>query len=710
MKKIFKLTTSILYLVVLTMILAGCSLGGGDGVQSVSITPSSVKLKQDQKYQLSATMYPSNVADAELAYKSSDEDIVSVDETTGRITANEEGSAIITVYVVGQESVKDTCEVTVSNEVADTVDIKLNTSNVKINVGETYNLKYTLTPKNVSDYSIQYESEDESVATVDDNGHVRGVGAGTTTVTVRETVHGVEASATVTVVRQSSGTSNVAVSGVSLNKTSLKLNVNDTFELKATVSPSNASNKTISWESSNTSIVSVDGKGKIYAHKAGTATITVKTNNGKSATCTVKVSNVSAGKITLDKTKATMRVGKTLTLKATITPANTTDKKVTWKSSDKKIATVSSSGKITAKNTGKVTITATTSNGKKATCTVTVKAAVAPTGVKLNKTKATVEAGKSITLKATVEPSNATNKNVTWKTSDKTIATVDSKGKVITFKTGTVKITAKTSNGKKATCTITVKSKIAVSSIELSSTKKTIQVGKTAKLTVKIKPSNASNQTIQWTSSNTSVAVVNASGEITAIKEGTAKITAKSNNGKTATCTVTVKTTVPVSSVTLSSTKKTIQVGKTASLTATIKPSNATNKKVTWTSSNTGVATVDSNGKVTAKKEGTATITVKSTNGKKATCTVTVKKKIPISSISLDKTKATIKVGKTLTLKATIKPSNATVKAITWKSTNTSVITVSSSGKVTAKKAGKARIMAIAAGGKTAECVITVKK
>ena len=101
MKKIFKLTTSILYLVVLTMILVWCSLGGGDGVQSVSITPSSVKLKQDQKYQLSATMYPSNVADAELAYKSSDEDIVSVDETSGRITANEEGSAIITVYVVG---------------------------------------------------------------------------------------------------------------------------------------------------------------------------------------------------------------------------------------------------------------------------------------------------------------------------------------------------------------------------------------------------------------------------------------------------------------------------------------------------------------------------------------------------------------------------------------------------------------------------------
>ena len=157
--------------------------------------------------------------------------------------------------------------------------------------------------------------------------------------------------------------------------------------------------------------------------------------------------------------------------------------------------------------------------------------------------------------------------------------------------------------------------------VTLNKTKLTLEKNKTATLTATISPSNATNKTIIWTTSNSSVATVS-NGKITAIGPGTATITAKTNNGKTASCKVTVTT--PVSSVKLSKTSLTLIKGTSETIKATITPSNAANKTVTWSTSNSKVATV-SNGKVTAISAGTATITAKSNNGKTASCKVTVK-------------------------------------------------------------------------------------
>ena len=164
----------------------------------------------------------------------------------------------------------------------------------------------------------------------------------------------------------------------------------------------------------------------------------------------------------MNKANASIEKGKTLQLKATVTPTNATTKAVTWKSSNTKIATVSSTGKVTAKATGTVTITCTAKDGsgKKATCKITViKPTVKATKITINKTKATLVKGEKISLKATVTPTNATNKAVTWKSSNTKIATVSSTGKVTAKATGTVTITctAKDGSGKKATCKITVR-------------------------------------------------------------------------------------------------------------------------------------------------------------------------------------------------------------------------------------------------------------
>ena len=166
---------------------------------------------------------------------------------------------------------------------------------------------------------------------------------------------------------------------------------------------------------------------------------------------------------------------------------------------------------------------------------------------------------------------------------------------------------------------------------------------------------------------------------------------------------------VGVTSVSIDKTSLSLAEGESATLSATVKPDNATNKTVSWSSSNSSVATVDAAGKVSAVAEGTATITAKA-GEKSATCSVSVTKKaVAVESITLDKTSLELKEGETATLIATVNPDNATNKAVTWSSDKTSVATVNASGKVTAVAEGTATITA-KAGGKTATCIISVKK
>ena len=167
----------------------------------------------------------------------------------------------------------------------------------------------------------------------------------------------------------------IAVTSVSLNKTSLALEIGDGYTLIATVSPSNATDKTITWSSTNSSVASVSG-GKVTAKSEGATTITATAHNGKTALCTVTVSEpapevIEVTSVSLDKTSLTLEIGESETLTATVLPGNAADKSVTWTSSAQSVATVAN-GKITAVGSGTATITATAHNGKTASCTVTV--------------------------------------------------------------------------------------------------------------------------------------------------------------------------------------------------------------------------------------------------------------------------------------------------------------------------------------------------
>ncbi len=353
---------------------------------------------------------------------------------------------------------------------------------------------------------------------------------------------------------------------------------------------------------------------------------------------TTTPADVKVSRITLSaSTGLALTKGQTQKLTATVAPANATNKTVTWKTSNKNVATVSENGLVTAVGGGDATITCTAKDGSnvKATCKVTVTVPIS--GIQLSQTSAALTVGDTLTLTKTIYPSDATNQAVTWTSSSDAVASVDSNGKITAKTAGSVVITCKSvsDNSVVGICNVTVKAKvqtpseIKVNKITLNKTTASVTKGKTLQLTATVTPGNATKKEVKWSTSNKNVAMVSTSGLVTAKSAGTAIITctAQDGSGVKATCKITVKNpVVKVTKVTLNKTTATLAPKETLTLKATVAPTNATNKAVTWKSSNTKIATVSSSGKVTAKAAGTVTITcrAKDGSGKKATCKITV--------------------------------------------------------------------------------------
>lgn len=604
--------------------------------------------------------------------------------------------------------------------------VTLNTTTKQMEVGDNYTLTATVAPSNATNKNVVWTSSNTNVATVDQTGKITAKAVGNTTITVTTQDGSKTATCAVTVKAKT-----VSVTGVTLNTTSKTMEIGDTFILTATVAPTTATNKNVTWSSGNSNIATVDQTGKVTAKAVGNTNITVTTQEGsKTATCAVTVkektpTTISVIGVTLNETIKNIEVGDMFTLTATIAPSNATNKNVSWLSSNSSIATVDQTGKVTGVAAGNATITVTTQDGAKtATCAVTVKArTVSVTGVTLNETTKTLEVGDTGILIPTIAPTNATNKNVTWTSSNSNIAAVDNNGKITAKAVGSATITVTTQDGSKtASCQVTVNektpAKVSVTGVTLNETTKTVNTGDTFTLTATVAPENATNKGVTWTSSNTSIATVDQNGMVTAIAKGNATITVTTQDGsKTANCQVTVnERIVSVTGVEINVKVHTMKVGDTLEITAKVLPENATNKNVTWSSSNRNVATVNENGKVTAVAQGNVTITVTTQDGSKtASCQVTVQNAdvstVPVTGVTLDADLKEIEVGKTATLIATVSPDNATNKKVTWKSSDPEVATVDENGNIKAIAEGEAIITVTTQdGNKEVSCRVLINK
>ena len=332
---------------------------------------------------------------------------------------------------------------------------------------------------------------------------------------------------------------------------------------------------------------------------------------------------IDVTKVEMDKQTATVDINgeNTVQLNAKVIPSNANkNTEITWTSKKKAVASVNQKGLVTGKTVGNSMIMATSQNGYSADCLVVCQAKI--TGIKINPVTANMIVGQKITLIATTSPEIVTEK-VTWKSRNEDVAKVDNNGNVTGIGKGVVEIIAQNPGGTiQAVCTVTVK--INPTEIRLNYSKLVLDKNSSniPKLEATILPDTTYvNNSIVWDSSNKNVVTVE-NGNLMLIGNGEAQITAKTENGLTATCDVTVQTSII--SIAVSSTSKKMEVSQTAQLTATVTPADAT-EKVQWTSSNTDVATVNDTGLVTAKTSGTVTITVKNANGTKlVTCVVDV--------------------------------------------------------------------------------------
>ena len=573
-----------------------------------------------------AILSPYKVVDnTSLSWQSNNPGVASVD-ANGVVTGITEGKA--TIIVKGSNGLSASSEVTVTNINAPITNVSLNRSDLEIKKDSSSPLRATVTPKETTDdKTLTWESNNPEVATVSSTGVVTARKPGNAIITVR-TSNGLTDTCNVTVISQ--------ITSVHLNLTAITLDEGVSQTLRATINPSDTTDaKTLTWKSSNEAVAAVDQEGKVIALKEGVATITAMTVNGRRAECKITVNkpseNIPIKSVSLNKEALTLEEQQAETLVATINPSETTDDTtLTWKSSNEEVATVDSQGKVTALKEGSTTITVTTTNGKEATCKVTVtKKPVPIESVSLNKEALTLEEQQAETLVATINPSETTDDTtLTWKSSNEEVATVDSQGKVTAVKEGSTTITVTTTNGKEATCKVTVTKKpVPIESVSLNKETLTLEEQQAETLVATINPSETTDDTtLTWKSSNEEVATVDSQGKVTALKEGSTTITVTTTNGKEATCKVTVtKKPVPIESVSLNKTTLTLKTGVAETLVATINPSETTDDTtLTWKSSNEEVATVDSQGKVTALKAGSTTITVTTVNGKEATCEVTV--------------------------------------------------------------------------------------
>lgn len=619
---------------------------------AIKISDSRLSLEEGEEATLTASVFPSDATQSTLTWRSDKPEVATVDQD-GNVRAVKAGVAVITVSV--SETVFETCTVTVVSRVTG---ISFDVDELEILPGESHQLKVTVLPENASVPDVNWSSDNAKVAKVSDTGLVTGLSAGEATIHAVTKDGGKMATCLVKV-----GT---PVSGISLSKSSASMYVGDSpLALTAAITPSNASDKSVVWSSSDASVASVTAGSGLDATvtpvAAGTATITVSTQDGKfSASCVLTVMQHVTG-VSISKSSLTLYTGQTETLSAQVKPDDATDTRLTWSSSDKTVATVAN-GLVTALKAGSTQIRVTSfEGGFQDVCNLTVKQHA--TGLDLSASTLTIYLGQTVTMTATVLPSDASDKSVTWTSSNSDIVSVTQNGSVTANAMGEAEITATSNDGGfSKSCKVTViEPLVPATSLTLTPKTMSLNIGESGSLELQILP-NDCNEKLKWESSDPSVATVN-NGDIKALAAGTTTITVRGIN-TSASATVTVIDPYAVTGVTLDRTTLSIEMGETATLVATVLPEEARDKTVTWSSGNTAVATVDQQGKITTVSPGTAQITVTTKDGSfSASCALTVVERvIPITSISYAEKGTTVKMnmGESYNIRVKVSPDDAT--------------------------------------------------
>lgn len=592
----------------------------------------SISLDRYETLQLTPVVEPS-IADQNVRWKSSKSSVVYV-SSKGVLTAKRGGTATITCYSKRDSSVKAVLEVTV-NQYPSPDKIELSPATTVMVLGETLQLNPVTYPENTKVCEFfTWKSSSSRRASVDENGLVTAKQTGWVTITCTSKQSSrVRATRKILVVTPESPHYihlRNKDTGALLNDQIVTVNPTDTIQLVSQVLPE-GKNGEITWKSSSTSRARVDENGFVTALKAGEVTITAtsKANREVKATFKLKIVNLPApDSIQLTAPAHTIEITDTLKLTATTLPlGEKRSQEFKWYTSSSSTARVSSDGVVTPRKVGTVTITVKSSRNSrvKATYVVNIIDSKMPDSVTLAESGTiTIENGQKLALNATVSPATATQ-TLRW-TSSSSRVLVDENGVVTGVRSGSATISAIStySSKKKDTVKIKVVTKAAPTALALSAQPQTVMVGKTTRLTVTPTPANASVLGT-FASSNPAVATVDADGVVTAHAVGTARITLTSlkNSAVSATIPIVVYDDYTPGGVTLSDSVLYLTDGDVKTVASSVFPATAP-QTVTWSSSNSSIASVDADGVVRANGIGTATISATTSNGLSARCKVSV--------------------------------------------------------------------------------------
>jgi uncharacterized protein YjdB len=404
---------------------------------------------------------------------------------------------------------------------------------ITLDAGSSKKKDVSHSPQNLPAPVYIWQSSDNSIFTVDNQGIVVGIKPGEGTLTVKSIEYNLTATSKVRVVP-------IQASSIVLSHKNVELLLGDSIQLNATVQPDNRTDKSITWTSGNNQVLTVTANGLVKAIGLGKANITV-TAGTVSAQCEVVVEPIKVTGITLHTSTLSVVIGDEQQLVATVMPSNATNTRIEWKSTDQSIVSVSTEGEIAAMAVGTAEISARTEDGGFiATCIVEVLP-IAVTGISLSMSSLSMEVGRVQTLSASIIPSNATNAGVEWISSDPTTVHVSAEGKVSGLKIGSAEIIVKTIDGGfTAKCIVEIVP-APVTGIFLNKNDLKLAVGENKTLYASIIPSNASNKSIKWSSDNPSVVSVDHNGMLSALSLGNAIISATTEDGGySSTCNVSV--------------------------------------------------------------------------------------------------------------------------------------------------------------------------
>lgn len=554
-----------------------------------------------------------------------------------------------------------------------------------------------------------YKEEGSNVVT---GTTIKGLKAGIVEITATQVVNNVTKTATciVYVIDKPIEVTSLAIdpSSIQIDKGSNAI-LNVVFNKNA----STPENMNVFWSSSDTDIVTVEGNGNLHTatitgKKGGTAVVMVVSQDGLySATCTVSVREPVTG-VTLNETSITASLSqKQFQLVPTVLPAGDgVNRNVTWSSTDPSVLTVDKNGLVTYKGTGYASVICTTDDGGyQAFCNFYVNIPVE--SLKLDYTDEIMSIGGHLRITAEVLPLNASQRTVSWESSDTSVCTVDTNGLVKATGVGFATILCKTIDGSDLTAMCKIYVKQPVTSVVLNTKEIEVRKGTVFWLNATCLPENADNKLCAWTTSDKDVCTVDNDGKVTAVGSGTCNIVVTNvDTGISDYCVVTV--TQPVTGITLNSDYQSMWVGSKYAIIPNVQPVDADNKKVTYQSSDTSVATVDADGVVTAVKGGTCVIIV-TTDELQLKASVTIDVKEYVSSIKLSENNKYLNIGATGTLTATVGSDTATNKAIVWSSSNSGVCAVVD-GTLYGMYPGVAVITATAADGSGVSdtCIVNV--